>query len=271
MVRNKLRLFGVLAGLGFGLVIFAWAGRTGSVDRRRAAAFLPVAEPDEAPRAAEASVKRTVAAEEAPTDRPKELPEAGDASEAWVAAHVRTKDVPDRNPAWATPLEAPGLTNAYKVTAGLYRGAQPTTEGMQTLKRMGVKTVLNLRTLHSDRDEIGDTGLAYEHIRFNPLNPEKGEIVRALQILTDKSRQPVFVHCAHGADRTGTVCAFYRMGVQGWSKAEAVEEMTEGGYGFHRIYQNLLEYIREIDLSVIRQRAEIAAPPERDAGAPETP
>ena len=58
---------------------------------------------------------------------------------------------------------------------------------------------------------IGETGLAYEHIYFNALHPEEKEVVRFLQIVTDPLRQPAFVHCKHGADRTGMMCAIYRV------------------------------------------------------------
>jgi tyrosine-protein phosphatase SIW14 len=33
--------------------------------------------------------------------------------------------------------------------------------------------------------------------------------------------------------------AVYRIAVQGWSKAEAIREMTEGDFGFHRTWSNL--------------------------------
>ncbi|MCK5172282.1 MAG: dual specificity protein phosphatase family protein [Planctomycetes bacterium] len=62
---------------------------------------------------------------------------------------------------------------------------------------------------------------------------------------------PVFVHCRHGADRTGTACAVYRIAVEGWSKAEAIEEMTKGGFDFHGIYKNLVDYIEELDMDKI--------------------
>ena len=161
-----------------------------------------------------------------------------------------------RDPKWATPIEKPGLPNLHKVSNRLYRGAQPTTEGMKQLKAMGVRTVINLRKLHSDRDEIGDTGLAYEHIYFNPLHPEDKEVVRFLQIVTDKTRTPAFVHCQHGADRTGTMSALYRIVVQGWSRDEAIREMTDGPFGHHEaVFGNLRSYIRKLDVEAIEKRA----------------
>ena len=160
-----------------------------------------------------------------------------------------------RNAAWAVPLQVPGLPNLHKVSDSLYRGAQPTAEGMRRLKAMGIRTVVNLRSFHSDRDEIGDTGLAYEHIYMKAWHPEDKEVVRFLQIVSDENRTPVFAHCQHGADRTGTMCSIYRIAVQGWTVEDAVTEMTQGGFGFHGVWQNLIAYIRDLDIDRIKRRA----------------
>jgi protein tyrosine/serine phosphatase len=156
---------------------------------------------------------------------------------------------------WARRLELPGTPNLHKVSEHLYRGAQPSAEGMRQLKKLGVKTVVNLRSFHSDQDEIGDTALAYEHIYMKTWHPEDKEVVRFLQIVTDPNRVPVFVHCQRGADRTGTMCAIYRIAVEGWSKREAVEEMTRGGFGFFSGWQGLVDYIRKLDVEQTKKRA----------------
>jgi len=100
---------------------------------------------------------------------------------------------------------------------------------MRNLKKLGIRTIINLRSFHSDRDEIGETGLAYEHIYMKAWHPEDKEAVRFLQIVTDSKRTPVLVLCQHGADRIEAMIAIYRIAVQGWSKEEAIREMTEGG------------------------------------------
>ncbi|HUS71920.1 MAG TPA: tyrosine-protein phosphatase [Sedimentisphaerales bacterium] len=156
---------------------------------------------------------------------------------------------------WAQRLEVPGVANLHKISEDLYRGAQPSAEGMQQLKKLGVKTVVNLRSFHTDRDEIGDTGLSYEHIYMKTWHAEDKEVVRFLKIVTDPNHTPVFVHCQRGADRTGTMCAIYRIAVQGWSKDEATEEMTKGGFGFYTGWKNLINYIRELDFEEIKRRA----------------
>jgi protein tyrosine/serine phosphatase len=153
-----------------------------------------------------------------------------------------------------------GVPNLHKVSDGLYRSAQPTDKGMANLRDLGIETVVNLRSMHSDRDEIGETGLAYEHIYMKAWHPEEEDVVRFLQIVTNPKRQPVLVHCQHGADRTGTMCALYRILVQGWTKEDAIEEMREGGYGYHAIFRNLPKFIDSLDLDAIRKRAGLPAP-----------
>ena len=56
---------------------------------------------------------------------------------------------------WARPVSLSGVPNLHKVSDDLYRGAQPTAEGVENLRKMGIKTIVNLRRLHSDRDELG--------------------------------------------------------------------------------------------------------------------
>jgi protein tyrosine phosphatase (PTP) superfamily phosphohydrolase (DUF442 family) len=128
---------------------------------------------------------------------------------------------------------------------------------MKKLKQMGIETIVNLRSFHSDRDEIGNTGLGYEHIYMKAWHPERKEVVRFLQIVTNPKRTPVLVHCLHGADRTGTMCALYRIAVQGWTKEEAVREMTEGGFNFHAVFDNLPQWIQELDVESIKRDAGI--------------
>ena len=164
---------------------------------------------------------------------------------------------PNRPPHWAQPIQMKGVPNLHKISDTLYRSAQPSAEGMRNLRAIGVQTVVNLRSFHSDRDEIGDTGLAYEHIYMKAWHPEEDDAVRFLQIVANPRRYPVLVHCQHGADRTGTMCALYRVAVQGWSKEEAIEEMSQGEFGFHGIWDNLTQWINALDVERIKKRAGI--------------
>lgn len=152
----------------------------------------------------------------------------------------------------------PGLSNFATVSADLYRGAQPTAEGFRTLARLGIKTVVNLRAFHDDAKLIQGTGLDYVHITFEPWNPERGEVLSFLKIMADPLRRPVFVHCQHGADRTGTMVAAYRMVFQRWSLDQALVELPN--FGFHRIWSNLKTFLRSLSSDELRRSLEAGTP-----------
>ncbi|MDD5139666.1 MAG: tyrosine-protein phosphatase [Verrucomicrobiales bacterium] len=161
----------------------------------------------------------------------------------------------NRPASWAQPLVLPGVTNFYRVTTNMYRGAQPTAEGMAQLKAMGIKTVINLRSFHSDKDEVAGTGLKSIRFEVKPWHAEEEDVVGFLKAVTDTNNLPVFVHCQRGADRTGMMCAMYRIVVCGWAKPEAVEEMRQGGYHFSPAWKNLVAFIEKADIAEIKQRA----------------
>jgi len=160
----------------------------------------------------------------------------------------------DRPKNWAVPLELEGVPNFYRVTDQLYRSAQPTEEGMENLKKYGFETIISLRSLHSDREIIGTTGLGYERITMQAWNLEEKDIFRFLQLVTNPKRHPVLVHCQHGADRTGTVVAVYRIVVQDWEPQEAVREMKEGGYGYHSIWNAFVDrFFGKLEISKLKE------------------
>lgn len=177
---------------------------------------------------------------------------------------------PGRPAAWATPLKVEGLPNLHKVSDTLFRSAQPSEKGMQAIGSLKVKTVINLRAFHSDRDELGEVKSGYEHIHMKTWHPEREDAVRFLKIVTDPTKTPVLVHCQHGADRTGTLCAVYRIAVQGWSKEEALNEMTGGGYGYHKVWKNLPEWLNNLDVDALRKEAGLT-PPDKSDRAPSAP
>ncbi len=63
--------------------------------------------------------------------------------------------------------------------------------------------------------------------------PTKKQIDRFFSIINCPDNHPIFVHCKHGADRTGMMMAFYRMTNEGWSVDDAYNEMDK--LGFHKL------------------------------------
>lgn len=170
----------------------------------------------------------------------------------WLGSLALPIKADERPKHWAPPVKMEGTPNLHQVRDTLYRSAQPTATGFQALAKQGIRTIINLRSFHSDRKKIGDLDLQYEHIFMKAWHAEDHEVVRFLKIVSDPKKQPVLVHCQHGADRTGNMCAIYRVAIQGWTKDEAIREMKEGGYGHHRIFKNLERYIRKLDVKAIK-------------------
>lgn len=156
---------------------------------------------------------------------------------------------------WTTAVDEAGLPNFYRVSDVLYRGAQPTDDGLLRLPGMGFKTVVNVRLGDTDGPCMADLPIGYEHWPMSAMTIGDDEVVRFLQLVSDKDRTPVFVHCHHGADRTGVLCAMYRVAMQGWAREDAIAEMTRGGMRFNSLFQNLVTYVRTADVDELRRRA----------------
>lgn len=159
-------------------------------------------------------------------------------------------DIPgdDRPKNWAVALAHPAVPNLHRVSPRLYRCAQPDAAGMQAIEALGIVTVINLRAFHNDQDELAGTKLLSEELSVKTWHIEDEDVIRVLRVCNDPAKQPVLIHCQHGADRTGVMCCMYRIVVEGWTKADAIREMTDGGYGFWPHWTNIVRYVENVDV-----------------------
>lgn len=168
----------------------------------------------------------------------------------WTCSKLETFSFLDRK------ILKDDLSNFHKVGPKLYRGGQPLGDGFFKLKRLGIKTVLNLRVVDTDIFHVEATGLNYIHISFRPHLPRDSDVIAFLQVMKDEANTPVYLHCYHGSDRTGMLCAIYRIFFDGWNKNRALQEMIHGEFGFHEFFQqNLISYIKKMDVDAIRKKA----------------
>ncbi|HEY3320439.1 MAG TPA: dual specificity protein phosphatase family protein [Planctomycetota bacterium] len=152
--------------------------------------------------------------------------------------------------------DIPGLSNFAKISDALYRGAQPDAAGFAKLKEMGIKTIVNLRSFHSDRDKLEGSGLQYVHLNCKAWHAEEEDVVAFLKVVQDPKNQPVFVHCQHGADRTGMMVAAYRIVVQGWSNDDAAKETHN--FGFHEMFEGIQKALKALQPEDIKKKVESA-------------
>lgn len=152
---------------------------------------------------------------------------------------------------WARKAHIHEIDNCYEIAPGIYRSAQPSIAGFAELEKAGGKSVLCLCSGYPDVLASSDTMIRVHYVHLNPLHLRDEDIASALRVMSSASERPLLVHCHHGSDRTGAVCAAYRIVFQGWSKEDAIAEMTRGGFGYHRFLPNIIKYIRNLDVDAM--------------------
>jgi len=135
-----------------------------------------------------------------------------------------------------------GIINFTEVKKDFYRGGQPTSDGYKALKRLKIKTVVNLRkdkTVDDERKWAHFEGMKFISIPMHAWEkPRSKDVDDFLRIASNPENFPLFVHCKHGVDRTGFMMAMYRMTQEEWSFEDAYQEMKQ--IGFHKnLFPNL--------------------------------
>jgi tyrosine-protein phosphatase SIW14 len=138
--------------------------------------------------------------------------------------------------AWPAQIQTPFLPHFFQVNDHVYRGAQPTGTGWDSLAKLGVKTVIDLRregedgehSIAAEAKAVEAAGMHYINVPMNGIvAPGNDQISRVLTLLD--SPEPVFVHCKKGKDRTGTVIACYRIAHDRWTNQHAMDEAKSAG------------------------------------------
>lgn len=84
------------------------------------------------------------------------------------------------------------------------------------------------------------------------------QLIDVLRIIQNRKGQ-ILVHCWHGSDRTGVTIAAYRIIFNNWSKSQAIDEMVNGGYGYHsNIYPDLVHLLKKLDVVKIKKELNIS-------------
>jgi protein tyrosine/serine phosphatase len=133
-----------------------------------------------------------------------------------------------------------------RVDENYFRGSQPLRGGIATLQRLGVKTLVDLRSIYDHttdtREAAVASGLAYVWMPMSVWNPPSDdEANRFVACVSDLSRGPFFVFCADGLNRTGEMTAIYRIARSKWTVERALDEADQ--LGFNPYYYTLRNYV----------------------------
>lgn len=164
------------------------------------------------------------------------------------AGRLATKPVEDKM-STARPKETQALPNFHKVTDYLYRGGEPSPEGMHQLQKMGVKTLIDLRAkteaAHDEEQLAKKLGMKYINMTMTSEAPTKNQVETLLATIDSakEKNEPVLVHCAHGSDRTGCMIGIWRVTRDNWAYDDAYKEMRK--YWFGVKYDKLRNAVKE--------------------------
>jgi len=154
-----------------------------------------------------------------------------------------------------------GILNFGKVSDLVYRGAQPDAAGIQNLKKLGVKTIINLRlpddSWKDEAREALSNGMNYTNIPLQGLGRPKNEDIKTILSIIGASSSPVFVHCQHGCDRTGTIIACYRIERDHWQSEIALQEAKK--YGMSIFERGMRRFVLDFAKATAQPPTQFAA------------
>ena len=137
-----------------------------------------------------------------------------------------------------------------RVSDEIYRGGEPSADDLRLMRDVyGIKTIVSLDGNIAGKIAPIVKELGMEHIVIPIGGRSSAPLIDYLKnniasILS--SKQPVYVHCRHGSDRTGMACAMYRIQKEGWDADKALNEAKQYGFGdkldpdTQRLYTNAI-------------------------------
>lgn len=137
--------------------------------------------------------------------------------------------------AQVTKESVPGVVNFSKVESIVACAGATTPAALAEVKRLGYKSVVNLRqaseagaNIEAEAAAAKTAGLNFVHLPFNAAAPDPMLVDRFLEAVTDPSNQPAFIHCA-SANRAAALWFIKRVEVDKWDVERASAEAAALG------------------------------------------
>lgn len=128
-----------------------------------------------------------------------------------------------------------GVTNFARLESTIACAGATTPAGVTEVKKLGYKTIINLRQASEAGAEVDaeaaaakTEGVKYFHLPVNSASPDPAIVDQFLSAVGDPANQPVFVHCASG-NRAAALWMIKRLVVDGWEADRASTEATALG------------------------------------------
>ena len=138
------------------------------------------------------------------------------------------------------------IDNFGQVNSNYYRGSQPNVAGFMQLKKLGVRSVIDLQKRRRTHESawVRDAGMQYFNVPLSSRRPATAaQTEYFLKLVNDPENWPVYVHCAHGRHRAGEMTAIYRIAHDSWTASQAYEEMRRYRYYSFWGHGSLKKYV----------------------------
>lgn len=131
------------------------------------------------------------------------------------------------------------ISNFGQMDERFYRGARPKQKDFQSLKDLGIQTVIDLTdNTPKEKGYVEALGMTYVNIAIpDKKDPTDAQIAQFLKLVNDPATGKFYVHCAGGRHRTGVMGAVYRFNNYRWNFDQVYAEMenfdfyTSNGHG----------------------------------------
>lgn len=120
------------------------------------------------------------------------------------------------------------IKNFGQMDVNYFRGGQPKKGQYQSLKDLGVTTVIDLRNdpTSYEKAEVEALGMKYINLPMDDAEyPSDATIAEFLKQINDPANGVMYVHCKGGKHRAGVTGAVYRFNKYGWNYDQAFDEM----------------------------------------------
>jgi len=130
-----------------------------------------------------------------------------------------------------------GVPNFGQLKPRLYRGGQPSEEGLAGLRALGVNTIISFTLgeegMRAEAAEATRLGMEFLSLPWSTVEvPDHETVSTFLGYMREHPDRTIFVHCKAGADRTGVMIALSRIAIDRWPAQQAIDEMNAFHYHF---------------------------------------
>jgi uncharacterized protein (TIGR01244 family) len=150
--------------------------------------------------------------------------------------------------AQVTKSTVAGVSNFAQVETTVACAGATTPEALEGIKKMGFKSVINLRlateqgaNIEAETAAAKAAGITFVHIPFNGSMPDPAVADQFMKVITDPANSPAFIHCASG-NRAAAMWMIKRILVDKWDADKASEEATQLGLTSQALKTFALDY-----------------------------